>query len=424
MKPSVATLVDSKIQWLGKINADFSLSRLGWHLQIVTGKKDVNEGDPAGRYPFFTCSRTPTRSDHYSFDCEALLVAGNGEVGHTQYYVGRFEAYQRTYVLTNFTGLLPSYVRRYLEALLLNALANRRIGSVIDFIKLGDLRPLPIPVPPLPTQKAIADYLDKKTAAIDALIDKKQKLLTLLAEKRAALINQAVTKGLDPSVPMKDSGIPWIGEIPAHWEVLSVRRVVQRIEQGWSPLCYNQLAELGEWAVLKVGSVNGGTFRSSEHKALPAELQPIPSLEVQDGDLLMSRANTSELVGSTAVAIAPRPRLLLCDKLYRIRLSSRCRNQFFALAMASAALRMQFEATSSGASSSMQNIGQERLRDFVMGVPPMKEQSAIEDAVAARTTNALAVEAKLTSQIDRLQEYRQALITAAVTGQLDIEEAA
>ena len=299
-----------------------------------------------------------------------------------------------------------------------------KTGAGVANLNISDLIQVKAPVPPLPTQKAIADFLDKKTAALDALIDKKQKLLTLLAEKRAALINQAVTKGLDPSVPMKDSGIPWIGEIPAHWEVLSVRRVVQRIEQGWSPLCYNQLAELGEWAVLKVGSVNGGTFRSSEHKALPAELQPIPSLEVQDGDLLMSRANTSELVGSTAVAIAPRPRLLLCDKLYRIRLSSRCRNQFFALAMASAALRMQFEATSSGASSSMQNIGQERLRDFVMGVPPMKEQSAIEDAVAARTTNALAVEAKLTSQIDRLQEYRQALITAAVTGQLDIEEAA
>ena len=80
---------------------------------------------------------------------------------------------------------------------------------------------VPPPPPPLPTQKSIADFLDKKTAAIDALIEKKQKLLTLLAEKRAALINQAVTKGLDPNVPMKDSGIPWIGEIPGH-EISSV----------------------------------------------------------------------------------------------------------------------------------------------------------------------------------------------------------
>jgi len=80
------------------------------------------------------------------------------------------------------------------------------------------VHPCPL-TPPLPIQKAIAGFLDRKTAAIDALIEKKQKVLDLLAEKRAALINQAVTKGLDPNVPMKDSGIPWIGEIPAHWQM-------------------------------------------------------------------------------------------------------------------------------------------------------------------------------------------------------------
>ena len=82
-----------------------------------------------------------------------------------------------------------------------------------------------------PTQQAIADLLDRKTAAIDALIERKQKILDLLAEKRTALINRAVTKGLDPSVPMKDSGVPWIGEIPEHWEKLSLRRVC-RVQQG------------------------------------------------------------------------------------------------------------------------------------------------------------------------------------------------
>ncbi|MFA5509084.1 MAG: restriction endonuclease subunit S, partial [Vulcanimicrobiota bacterium] len=86
-------------------------------------------------------------------------------------------------------------------------------------------------VPPLPTQKAIANFLDRKTASIDALIEKKEKLLELLAEKRTALINQAVTKGLDPNVPMKDSGIPWIEEIPEHWETLKVKRLT-RILRG------------------------------------------------------------------------------------------------------------------------------------------------------------------------------------------------
>ncbi len=129
-------------------------------------------------------------------------------------------------------------------------------------------------MPPLPTQKAIADYLDEKTAAIDALIEKKRKLLDLLAEERAALINQAVTKGLDPTVPMKDSGIPWIGEIPAHWDVLQLRRLIRRIEQGWSPLCENREADENEWGILKVGCVNGGIFRASENKAIPKNRKP------------------------------------------------------------------------------------------------------------------------------------------------------
>jgi type I restriction enzyme S subunit len=282
-----------------------------------------------------------------------------------------------------------------------------------------------LPLPPIPTQKSIANYLDHKTAAIDSLIEKKRRLLDLLAEERAALINQAVTKGLDPDVPMKDSGIPWIGKVPAHWEVLAIRRFVRRIEQGWSPLCENRLAEPGEWGVLKVGCVNGGFFRSGEHKALPAEFRPVPKLEVRDGDLLMSRANTSELVGSTAVVIDPQPHLLLCDKLYRIHLyQRRCRMHYFSFMMASSALRAQFEAISSGASGSMQNIGQERLREFIVALAPVDEQALIENALATSNSESLIVEGKLLDQIGRLQEYRQSLITAAVTGQLDIEEAA
>ncbi|MCA9643372.1 MAG: restriction endonuclease subunit S, partial [Myxococcales bacterium] len=91
-----------------------------------------------------------------------------------------------------------------------------------------------VPVPPMGVQRAIADFLDRKTAAIDALIEKKERLIALLEEKRQALITQAVTKGLDPSVPMKDSGIEWLGEIPAHWEVKRIKYVC-RLESGHTP---------------------------------------------------------------------------------------------------------------------------------------------------------------------------------------------
>src|SRR5690606_21276924 len=130
----------------------------------------------------------------------------------------------------------------------------------------------------------------------------------------------AVTKGLDPDAPMKDSGIEWLGEVPAHWSITRVKRIISSIDQGWSPQCEGFPAlDDDSWGVLKVGCVNGGVFNPMENKALPDSLRPEIELTIREGDLLISRANTRELVGRAAVAERNFPNLLLCDKLYRLR---------------------------------------------------------------------------------------------------------
>lgn len=144
------------------------------------------------------------------------------------------------------------------------------------------------PLPPLDEQRAIVRFLDAKTAEIDALIARKQRLLELLAEQRSALITKAVTKGPNPNAPMKPSGLPWLGDIPAHWEVKRLRFVMEKIEQGWSPQCHAYEAGSNEWGVLKVGCVNGSSFEPSENKALPEALEPLTRFEIQVGDILMS----------------------------------------------------------------------------------------------------------------------------------------
>jgi type I restriction enzyme, S subunit len=181
---------------------------------------------------------------------------------------------------------------------------------------------------PLHEQEMISGYIDRETARIDALIGKKRRLLELLEEKRLAVITHAVTKGLDPNAPMKDSGIEWLGRIPAHWEAKRLRFVMETIEQGWSPLSNNYPAEDDEWGVLKVGCVNGTTFDQSENKALPSDLAPREHYEISSGDILMSRANTKELLGSAAIVQEVRPKLLLCDKLYRLVVSAHIDRQF------------------------------------------------------------------------------------------------
>ena len=131
-------------------------------------------------------------------------------------------------------------------------------------------------------------------------------------------------KGLNPNAPMKDSGVEWLGEVPEHWEVKRMKHLCKSIEQGWSPQCENESSEGEAPGVLKVGCVNGGLFRPTENKKLPADLAPIAQYSIKKGDLMVSRANTKELVGSAAVADEDFPWLYLCDKLYRITVKPDC----------------------------------------------------------------------------------------------------
>jgi type I restriction enzyme S subunit len=254
-------------------------------------------------------------------------------------------------------------------------------------------------------QRAIADYLDAETARIDALIAKKQRMVELLDERAVAFIEDAA--------------------LDAGWEAVALGRLVWRIEQGWSPQCEARLPDGDEWGVLKVGCVNRGEFRADEVKAVPADLAPRPEYLVRDGDLLMSRANTRDLVGSAGVVCGIRPRTLLCDKLYRIRLDNRKVNhRFVSLWLQTSAVRSQIELEATGASDSMQNVGQDTVRGLPIPLTTLEQQESFVkqcDRERARITRLVG---SLQRQIVLLQEHRQALITAAVTGELDIAKVA
>lgn len=298
-------------------------------------------------------------------------------------------------------------------------------GMDILHLFQADLRHFDVLLPPLAEQRAIGTFLDRKTAALDALIARKERLIELLQEKRQAVITQAVTKGLDPSVPMKESGVEWLGAIPSHWVVHELRHRIRRIEQGWSPACANSEADEGEWGVLKVGCVNYGGFRDTENKALPLDLKPLPELEVRVGDVLVSRANTRDLVGSAAYVERTRSRLLLCDKLFRIHYRpSNTDPRFLVLLLQSDLCRFQFERDATGASGSMQNIGQDSVRRLLFGWAPLEEQRRLVLHVAARTAQIDALKSRLEAHCEKLREYRQALITAAVTGKIDVSREA
>lgn len=298
-------------------------------------------------------------------------------------------------------------------------IVSRSVGVSYPAINAGELVDIEVPLPSLARQHRIAQFLDERTAQIDALIQKKQALLERLAEKRQALITQAVTKGLDPTVPLKPSGIDWLGDIPAHWDVQRLRFCVLKIEQGWSPQCENRPAEGGEWGVLKVGCVNGDQYDESENKALPPELDPIERYEVANGDILVSRANTKELLGSAALVTETQGKIIFSDKLYRIHLANGVCPEYLIGVLRSPISRLQYERDATGTSGSMQNIGQDTIKDLIHPMPPLNEQMAIGSQIASWRAALDRVQSSVSLSVEQLQEYRAALVTAAVTGQIE-----
>lgn len=276
--------------------------------------------------------------------------------------------------------------------------------------------------PPREEQIKIANFLDHETAKIDILIAKQEKLIELLKEKRQAVISHAVTKGLNPNVPMKDSGVEWLGEVPEHWTVIKLKHLTTLFEQGWSPQCDSRPAELNEYGVLKVGCVNNSIFRASENKALPPELEPRLQYLIKKNDLLISRANTKELVGSAAVVDDDYPNLILCDKLYRLRLAENIIPEMVSLYLSISVVREQIELSATGASHSMQNIGQDTIKELFYLLPPIDEAHNILKDVTESNTKFDSLISKAESAIQLMQERRTALISAAVTGKIDVRD--
>jgi len=299
---------------------------------------------------------------------------------------------------------------------------QRRTGTTFYGITQESIENFPISIPSVFAQMQIVQYLDCKTTEIDDLISKKRRMIDLLHEKRQALISEVITKGLDPDVPMKASDTDWMGVVPSHWSVERLKYSTTRIEQGWSPQCESRPADPEEWGVLKVGCVNGEDFNPEEQKALPSSLEPIEEYEIRSGDILMSRGNTRELVGSAALVKRVRPRLLLCDLLYRFRSNRRAEPEFLVHSLRSPHARFQIEREATGTSSSMKKVGQETIRELLVCLPPLPEQRVILQHLRPELDRIKLITKVIHEQINKLREYRQTLISAAVTGKIDVTQ--
>jgi len=434
---------DSGVEWLGKIPEHWKTKRLKREFKITNGAtpKSSEESYWDGDIPWVTpedlgslegrtiavTARSITKAGYEN--CGTSLVPKGSVVLSTRAPIGHL-ALAEVPLCTNqgcrsLVSRRDQSMRFFFYQLVAANPELQSWGQGSTFIELSKtkLEGIFLASPPAHEQRTIASFLDRETAKIDALVAKKEQLIELLQEKRAALITHAVTKGLDPTAPMKDSGVEWLGQIPAPWTVSPVRRFLERIEQGWSPVAEDRVATHEEWAVLKLSAVAKGKFRQEEHKALPENVPPEVRYQVRSGDFLLTRANTPELVGDVCVVRTTRPRLMLSDLVYRIGFDlQQVELSFLCYWFLSTTGRYQTTRDARGSSQSMVKVSGEHIRSWLTPLPPLQEQRAIALFLDGETAKLDALIARVLEGIERLKEYRTALISAAVTGKIDVRE--
>ena len=304
------------------------------------------------------------------------------------------------------SGADSRFIYRCMEALRVD-LQSRGTGSTFQAVTVDDLLDFRVPNRSLDEQQRIADFLDDRVARIDQIIAARKTQVASVKQDRAAYLQGEFTAAA-------------VGHGTARLGYL-----LSNLEQGWSPQADATPAEGGRWGVMRAGSVNGGFFRAGDNKALPEGLEPRTEYEIHGGDILMSRASGSpELIGSVAVVPQDvRPKLLLPDKLYRLTLLPGWSADFVVGMLRAHENRERIRLGISGAEGMANNLPSGVIRGLRVPQLSLRAQGEAVGRLAARQQADRNFEAGTTRSIELLTEYKQSLITAAVTGEFDVTTA-
>jgi type I restriction enzyme S subunit len=313
----------------------------------------------------------------------------------------------------------PGCSQDYLFYSLLNApyigwLASLTYGARMPRLSPEQLGGSFMAMPPTSEQRAIAAFLDRETAKIDALVAKKEKLIALLQEQRTALITRAVTKGLDPNAPMRDSGVEWLGEIPAHWEALSLKRRTKRIQTGSTP----PTSESHYYEDGSVAWYGPGSF--SDDLPLHQPIRLITENAICDG--VARKFESGSVVIVTIGATIGKVAYMEESGSFNQQITGitfdleRVFPRFAAYRLKSLEPALRGIAPN----TTLPILDQEEVGYLPFVVPPQCEQRSITAFLDRETARIDALVATVRDAIERLQELRIALISAAVTGKIDV----
>jgi len=434
---------DSGIEWIGEIPEHWEINKLKRLSNIITGntpsKSEEENYDDEG-IPWVkpdniqddgTVSETKERLSVIGLQ-KARLIPKNsaivccigtvGKVGFTQQDCTTNQQinsiiFDRISIWNSKYGFYCLYSSKNEH----EKYSNKVVVSILNKTQQGNII---MPVPSLDEQKTIASFLDQKTAVIDDLIADKEKLIELLQEKRQAIITEAVTKGLNPNVKMKDSGIEWIGEIPEHWSITKMKYLLSpkkySIKAGpFGSQLKNDDMVSGDVKVYNQKTVLDNDFKSGDYYIENYKYEELRAFEVFSGDLLVTTRGT---IGKTAIVPKDAEKGILHPCLIKITLNpDKVLNEYINVVFNNTKIvtnQIMLESND----TTIDVIYTDTLKNLVLPIPPLEEQKSIIDFVDAKIGEIDGLISSINNQIQKLKEYRQSLIFEAVTGKIDVRD--
>lgn len=400
---------DSGVDWLGPIPASWNVCALKRIVSLQSGDSITSEqieGD--GTYPVYGGNGLRGYCEAFTHDGQFALIGRQGALcGNINYAHGKFWASEHAVVVTPKQAIATRWIGELLRAMNLNQYSVSAAQPGLSVEIVGNLG---IPVPSSDEQQAIASYLDRETAKIDALVAEQEQLISLLKEKRQAVISHAVTKGLDPSVPMKDSGVEWLGEVPAHWVQVRLGALFRQQKRQDFP-------DLDVLSVYRDFGVIPKDSRTDNFNKTPEKLDAYQLVEI--GDLVVNKMKAWQ--GSLGISDY---RGITSPDYVVFSPSAEANPVYIHLLLRSSGMVSVYRSISNGIRPDQWRLEPDSFLGLKVYMPPIAEQAEIAAAVTARDESFVSLIEESERSTKLLAERRSALITAAVTGQIDVRQLA
>ena len=406
--PTYSSYRDSGVAWLGEVPSHWGVKRLKFMAKLQNGS-DYKHIESHDGYPVIGSGGQFAYATDYLYNGESVLLGRKGTIDKPLYVNGAFWTVDTMYYTEIFQNTCPKFL--YYLTLTVD-FWKYSTQTALPSMTQTSLNNLIFAAPEYEEQTAIADYLDTQTAQIDALIDKQQNLLAKLAEQRSSVITQAVTRGLNPNAPMKESGVAWLGEVPSHWEIWKITHAINLIGSGTTPKSDN--AEYYDGEILWV------TTSELRESLISDTKQKISDSAIKDYSALKKYPKNSVAIAMYGATIG---RLGILEKEATF-------NQACCVFGNSDILHYKFlfywlwqrrpALISLSNGGGQPNLSQDDLKKIKIPLPPLAEQTAIADYLDEQTAHIDGLSQKVEQAIGRLKEYRTALITQAVTGKIKV----